>query len=103
MFTAFIGLSVYKNYVDALPINFGNNNEVSDLLLAGEKRTVRKSQKSAVQIASISEDKMSLSTSSGTYITLNGKYYILTVNHGINGPCVHTKILVKEEFYPCKR
>ena len=103
MFTAFVGLSVYKNYVDSLPVNFGNSNEISDLLLAGEKRTVRKSQKSAVQVASISEDKMSLSTSSGTYITLNGKYYILTVNHGINGPCAHTKILVKEEFYPCKR
>tara|TARA_R100000808_G_C2132913_1_gene141776 strand:+ start:62 stop:850 length:789 start_codon:yes stop_codon:yes gene_type:complete len=103
LFTAFIGLSMYHNYTASLPVNFGKSGEISNLLLAGEKSTVRKSQKSAVQVASISADKMSLSTSSGTYIKLKGGFYILTVRHGINGPCEHTKVLVGKEFYPCKR
>ena len=103
LFTTFVAISVYKNYTSSVPTSFGNSQEISNLLLAGEKRTVRKSQRSAVQVASISEDKVSLSTSSGTYIELEGGYYILTVNHGINGPCEHTKIMVGEKFYPCKR
>ena len=103
MLVAFVALSIYKNYVDTLPTNFGNNSAIADVLPAAEKKTVKKSQRSAVQIASISEDKMSLSTSSGTYISLEGKYFILTVNHGINGPCKHTKIVVGDAFYDCKR
>ena len=103
MLMAFIALSIYKNYVDTLPTNFGKNSAVADVLPATDKKTVRKSQRSAVQIASISPDELSLSTSSGTYVTLEGKYFILTVNHGINGPCMHTKIIVGDSFYDCKR
>ena len=64
------------------------------------RRTIYKSRNSAVNVMSISPDG-GLASSSGTYIRYNQKYYIMTVSHGIQGPCDLIRIVVGENMYEC--
>lgn len=66
-----------------------------------EKRAASASRHSAVRIISMSVDGGALSSMSGTYLTAMGHYYVLTVMHGIAGPCELTKVLVEETYYGC--
>ena len=75
---------------------------VSKLLPEIEQNTLKTSRLSAVRVLSIDEDG-GISTSTGTYFTLGGAYYILTVNHGLTGPCSVIRIWTETEgFAPCK-
>ena len=38
---------------------------------------------------------------SGTYLTAMGHYYVLTVMHGLAGPCELTKVMVEDQYYEC--
>mgnify|MGYP001425347982 CR=1 FL=1 len=48
-----------------------------------EKRAASASRHSAVRIISMSIDGSGLSSMSGTYLTALGRYYVLTVMHGL--------------------
>jgi hypothetical protein len=64
---------------------------------------VAKSRKSAVMIQST---EMSLwggtSTMTGTYFVAKNKHYVITVHHGIHGPCWLTSIIHDERKHACK-
>jgi hypothetical protein len=74
---------------------------VSSSLAYKEKRATTASRTSAVRLVSMSPDGSGLSSMSGTYLTVMGRYYVLTVMHGIAGPCELTKVLVEDAYYDC--
>ena len=43
------------------------------------------------------------STMSGTYFVANGNHYVITVHHGIHGPCWLVTIIHEDNYYSCKR
>ena len=77
------------------------DSNISRTLSHAKKRAVTKSRMSAVRIFSPSVDGTALSSMSGTYMSLFGRYYVLTVLHGIAGPCEHVRILTNGEYYQC--
>tara|TARA_Y100001973_G_C5186498_1_gene328186 strand:- start:284 stop:1063 length:780 start_codon:yes stop_codon:yes gene_type:complete len=78
-------------------LNISKDIEMSQL------RAVKNSRLSAVRVLTISPDMMVFSSASGTYVTYDGKYYILTVNHGITGPCDTTTIVAGSKNVSCMR
>jgi len=73
---------------------------ISSHLDQKEKRAVLTSRRSIVQVFSASNT--GVAKMSGTYVTYNGKFYVLTAAHGIAGSCMHTRIVAdKEEGYDC--
>jgi len=84
----------------------GGNWEVSGIssaLPVADRKAIKKSRLSSVRVMSLSEDQETFSAASGTYFTADGKYYVLTVNHGIVGPCPLTKIKFEDGYVPCLR
>ena len=74
---------------------------ISNQLPIAARRTLQKSRLSSVRVMSLSEDQQTFSAASGTYFTTGGKFYVLTVNHGIVGPCALTKIKSENGYVPC--
>ena len=68
-----------------------------------EQKAILRSRQSAVNVMSMAVDSPVVSSASGTYLTLEGKYYILTVNHTLVGPCESVRIAVDDELYDCLR
>lgn len=67
-----------------------------------EQQTIKKSRKTAVRVFSMS-DKGTIATSSGTYFTVKGKYYVLTVMHGLLGGCLETRAWTATDgFFNCR-
>ena len=75
---------------------------VSNDLPSGEQKAIKKSRNSNVRVFSKdSEDGVAAST--GTYIEANGNYYVVTVSHGVLGPCEELAIWTEEEeFMACE-
>jgi hypothetical protein len=77
---------------------------ISKSLPAEERIAVKKSRQSTVQILSLSFDG-AIASSTGTYIKSGDSHYVLTVAHGLVGPCDATKIYIPEAgadaFYNC--
>ena len=67
------------------------------------RKAIKKSRESAVQVLSVNPSQGFLSTFSGTYFESFGSYFVITVAHGLQGPCEHTKILYNTDFYDCKK
>jgi hypothetical protein len=74
---------------------------LSDSLSYTEQQVALKSRLSAVRIISMSPDGSGISSMSGTYFSLFGRHYVLTVMHGITGECKYTKVLVGPYYYDC--
>lgn len=96
--------SVYKEMIEFPTVEQIQHSEnISMALPAEERTTLRKSRQSTVRILSLSEEGR-VATSTGTYLVAKGKYYVLTVMHGLVGPCDVTQIWSEQEgFTPCKR
>lgn len=77
-------------------------NNVSNDLSIEKQNAIKKSRKSNVRVFS-KDDAGQVSMSTGTYIEARGEYYIVTVSHGILGPCDELAIWTEvEEFMKCK-
>ena len=77
-------------------------NNVSNDLPFEEQKAVKKSRNSNVRIFS-KDDKDEVAASTGTYIEANGNYYVVTVSHGILGPCEELAVWTEvEEFMICE-
>jgi hypothetical protein len=75
---------------------------VAKILSPGEKAAVIRSRASAVRIVSADLTDGGISSMSGTYITYNGQYFILTASHGVYSACRFTQIIVGDEIHECK-
>ena len=95
--------SVAKSH-EAPSLEEGGNWSVSTItttLPVADQKAIKKSRLSAVRVMSLSEDQETFSAASGTYFTSGGRYYVLTVNHGIVGPCPLTKIKFENGYVKC--
>jgi hypothetical protein len=99
-----IGFSFYSALVDSsqdqqslekMQENVSNYHSVS------YKKAIKKSRDSAVRVISVDSDSGHVSTFSGTYVQSYGSYFIITVAHGLAGPCEFTKIVYAQELYDC--
>ena len=94
--------STYKSLMEIPSVKelqeFGN---VSPELPSVEQLTLKHSRQSTVRVLSLSDDGR-VATSTGTYFAAANKYYVLTVMHGLVGPCEVTRVWSeKEGFTSC--
>lgn len=96
--------AVYKNIMELPPTkDIQELSNISNTLPPQERTSLRRSRESTVRVLSMGE-KGGVATSTGTYFTTRGKYYVLTVMHGLVGPCEVTRIWTTTEgFTPCNR
>lgn len=67
-----------------------------------EKRAIKKSRLSAVRILAWSENMSNVSVSSGTYFRHAGRYFVLTVQHGLFAPsCSLIQIEIGGTLHTC--
>ena len=79
-------------------------NNSPDLDFDFQQATIEKARKSTVRVLSATnDDEMSIASSSGTYFTMDGRYFVITTMHGIIGTCEGTRILDGDDIYPCER
>ena len=93
------------NHLSQLPAaeQIQDFDNVSTGLPIEHQRVVKRSRNSTVRILSVSTEG-GVATTTGTYIKAKGKYYIITVMHGLVGPCDVTRVWTEEEgFTQCQR
>ena len=74
---------------------------ITSTLPIEERTTLRRSRESTVRILSMGPEG-GVATTTGTYFTFRRKHYVLTVMHGLVGPCAVTRIWSENEgFTPC--
>jgi hypothetical protein len=103
-FASLFILTVYSSIVDNTIIPNTSDlviDRPSDFHSASYQKAVEKSRNSAVRLISIDSDSGMVSTFSGTYVKSYGSYFVVTVAHGMAGPCEYTKIVYNEELYDC--
>jgi len=101
--TLFVGLSVVEYNKFPSKVELQDINNISREYPPLYQRAIKKSRQSAVKVQSTSLRFLGgTSTSSGTYFTANQKHYILTVDHGIYGPCMLLVVEHDESYYNCK-
>jgi hypothetical protein len=97
------GTSILKHHKFPTQTELQAIDNISEEYSLVYQRAIKKSRKSAVRILSTSVRFLGgTATSTGTYFTANEKYYVITVDHGLNGPCVLLAIEYDESFYECK-
>jgi hypothetical protein len=93
--------SLESNSYDTISDIRSDNNTSADLPVP-LRFAVSMSRESAVSVMSLSVDGAYISSSSGTYIEKEGKYYVLTVSHGITTQdCDFIRIVIGDEIYNC--
>jgi hypothetical protein len=103
-FTALLSLAFYSSMVDNTMVidNHDMSEErYSELYSISYQKAIEKSRKSAVRIISIDTESGMVSTFSGTYIEAYDSYFVVTVAHGMVGPCEFTKIVYNQELHEC--
>jgi len=95
-------LGAHKSLTELpLPQEIQAPTNVTEYLPPGEQETLKSSRESTVRILSLSIDGRVASTT-GTYFEFKGDYYVLTVAHGMVGPCETTRIFSElDGFVPC--
>ena len=97
-------MSTYKSMMELPPTNeiqeYGN---ITNTLPPSERATLRRSRESTVRVLSMGAEG-GVATTTGTYFKLQGRYYVLTVMHGLVGSCDVTRIWAEGDgFTPCKK
>ena len=80
------------------------DNNAPDSDFDSQQTTIEKARKSTVRVLSASDDEeVVIASSTGTYFTMDGRYFVITTMHGIIGTCESTRILSGDDIYPCER
>ena len=101
--TTLASFSILKQLSRPPTEEIGDILNISKDIESSQLRAVKDSRLSAVRVLTISPDMMIFSSASGTYFTYNGRYYVLTVNHGITGPCDTATIVAGSQNISCVR
>ena len=76
---------------------------ISQQLSGKAASAVAKSRQSAVMVRSVGLNIfVGVSTMSGTYFTAKDKNYVITVEHGIQGPCWLVTVVHDNKLYSCR-
>lgn len=104
LFAPLVYLSIQENNLQPRWHEIVNDDRVLTPYGGFSYGSVAKSRQSAVKVQSTQmRFWASTATMSGTYFIAQGKHYILTVHHGIHGPCWLTTVIHDGERYPCKK
>ena len=81
---------------------FQHPDNINMKLDPGNRMALKRSRNSVVRILSVTPNGAIASTT-GTYIKAKGKHYIVTVMHGLLGPCADVRIWTENAgFTPCR-
>ena len=103
LFFLFVFYSVYSQYSIPSKKEIQNNKNVSSFYNTSYRSTIKKSRLSTVQIISMVPDEGLISAFTGTYFEAYGDFFVVSVAHGIHGPCEYTKIVFDDKLYSCKK
>ncbi len=103
LFAGFVTYSTFSSYDVPYRHQIQKDSNISKYYSVSHQKAIKKSRQSAVQILSIEPNQGFLSTFTGTYFESFGSYFVITVAHGIQGPCENTKIVYLGDFYDCKK
>ena len=95
-------LSVEKSHEIPSQNEIAAISNISQTITLNARRAISRSRASTVRVISVSSELGGISTSSGTYITFQDKFYILTVAHGLIGDCEGTGFATDKGVYHCK-
>ena len=98
-FVGFVFYSTISSYDVPYRHQIQKDDNVSKHYTVSHQKAIKKSRQSAVQLLSIEPSQGLLSTFTGTYFESFGSYFVITVAHGIQGPCENTKVVYLGEFY----
>ena len=106
LFVAAVGsifavITLNNNFINIPKLPYRNN--ISNEYSAAYKESIEKSRYSAVRVESLNPNLLVTSSSTGTYFKAKGRHYVITVEHGIYGPCSFLMIEYDYERYACKR
>ena len=93
--------STEKSLIPPSPSQINSFTNVGTSLTMAESEAVVRSRQSAVQVMSLDMDDAGISASSGTYITYQDKYFVLTTSHGVGEQCIFTQIVADDILYDC--
>tara|TARA_R110001592_G_scaffold153762_1_gene382512 strand:- start:406 stop:1191 length:786 start_codon:yes stop_codon:yes gene_type:complete len=102
-FALFVFYSVSNQYSIPNKKEIQNNKNISSFYNTSYQSTIKKSRLSAVQVISMVPEKGMISAFTGTYFEAYGDFFVVSVAHGIHGPCEHTKIVFDDKLYNCKK
>ena len=103
LFSCFVVYSAISNRSTPYRHQLQKDSNISKHYPVARQKAIKRSRESAVQVLSMNPYEGFLSTFSGTYFESFGGYFIITVAHGIQGPCEHTKVLYDGDVYDCKK
>ena len=102
--SALVFISVFNHNARPTWEEISKNDNISADLPFEYKKAAHKSRASAVMVKS---SQLAFwggaSTMSGTYFVANDKHYIMTVQHGIHGPCWLITVIHESNYHRCKK
>ena len=104
LFASLMVLTVYSSIVDNTfvpAISELSIDERAEFHSTSYQKSIKKSRNSAVRLISVDGNSGMVSTFSGTYVKSYGNYFVVTVAHGMAGPCEFTKVVYNRELYDC--
>jgi hypothetical protein len=103
LFFLFVFYSVSNQYSIPDKREIQNNKNVSSFYNTSHQSAIKKSRLSTVQIISMIPEQGLISAFTGTYFEAYGDFFVVSVAHGIHGPCENTKIVFDDKLYNCKK
>ncbi len=101
--SAFVVTATFQSNMTPSWKQISQDDNIDDSISSAEVKAISKSRTSAVKIRSMSINFFAgTSTMTGTYFVAKGKPYVLTVHHGIMGPCLLIMISHDDQDYLCK-
>ena len=108
-----VGIFIALAYSSAVKqMEVPSYNEITALTNVSKETSLREaailSRQSAVKIMSLDPQTLSISGASGTYVTLDNRYFILTVAHGLNPDCAFVRVIPDandgyEDYVDCQK
>ena len=103
----FISLGVHTSVIEStrMPTSseMGALDNTSQDLNSKESRAVNLSRQSILQVLTTSPTRSGFAKMSGTYVTYEGAYYVITAAHGVVGECEYFFVANTNDVYDCIR
>ena len=103
-----ISLGIYVSVTESIRMptqaEMKDLDNISDNLGSNQKRAVTTSRHSILQVLSGTEKRSGFAKMSGTYVSYDGRYYVITAAHGVSGECDRFFVATDDEHvYDCIR
>jgi len=88
-------------------LSFPSESQINDITNVGsaltshERQAIIRSRASTVQVFSLDLADGGMSALTGTYLTYDDKFFVLTASHGVYDFCGFTNVVVDDILHPC--